>query len=112
MNNAQLAIEEIKIEIESPIDTKPMLRERSVKLEQIVDAFNKINESNYWKVLQTEVFSGVLNSLQSRLNKERDAEERVRLQGQIAWAEKYCDLTKLSTVYQKELQNLTKQINA
>lgn len=111
MNNALLAIENVSLEIESPMDTSPILRDKIVNLTSIIEAFDKINESSYWKVLKNEVFDGVLASLQSRLNREKNDDERIRLQGQIAWAEKYCDLSKLAEIYRKELINITKILN-
>jgi hypothetical protein len=110
MNNARLAVEEINMEIELPVDTTPMLREKALKIEKILEAFEKINGSIYWKVLKEEIFDGVMELLQRRMRNEKDHQELIRLQGQLIWAEKYCDLDKMAEIYRKELINLTNKI--
>ena len=111
MNNSKIAIDNVSLEVESPIDTSPILRQKAVKLEQIIEAFNRISESSYWKVLEEEVFSGVLESLQRRMRNEKDTTELFRLQGQEAWANKFCDFKTLADGYKKELINITNKLN-
>jgi len=110
MNNSQLIVENVDMEIPTPVDTTPILRENAIKLEKIIDAFDKINGSIYWKLLQSEVFDGVLEALQRRMRNEKDPNQLFKLQGQIAWAEKFSNLPKLAEVYRKELTNITKQL--
>lgn len=97
--------------MESPIDTTPFLREKAVRLEAIIEAFDRINESKYWKVLQNEIFDGILEALQRRMRNEKDTTELFRLQGQETWANKFCNFKSLADGYRKELINITKIIN-
>lgn len=111
MNNSKIAIENVSLEMESPIDTTPMLRAQAIELSQIIEAFDNISKSDYWKVLQEKVFDGVLETLQRRIRNEKDTQEMFRLQGQIVWAEKYCNFTKLAEAYRTSLINVNKQIH-
>jgi methionine salvage enolase-phosphatase E1 len=110
MNNSRIAIEDVSLELEEPFDTQPILREQSTELLEIIEALDNITKSAYWKILQEKVWSGILTSLQRRINIEKDTQEIARLQGQIVWAEKYTDLNKLTQVYRTKLQNIKKQI--
>lgn len=112
MNNSKLAIESLLITEETSIDVSPHLRQRQQELAEIIAAFDAIVASSYWKVLQNKVFDGVLEALQKRLDAEKDEKEIFRLQGQIAWARKYADLTKMTQTFKDELQRITKQLNA
>ena len=105
-----LATENVSLEMESPIDTTPLLREKAVKLGKIVEAFDKISESTYWEILKEEIFNGVLESLQRKMRVETEPRELFRLQGQMVWAEKYCNLAKMAEIYRKELVNISNQL--
>lgn len=110
MNNAKLALDANTLDEEEPVDLKPMMRERETELAEIIEALENINSSNYWKLLQDKVFSGVVDALARRIAKEKDPTELYRLQGQIVWAAKYMDLNKLAQVYRNELTNVRKNI--
>lgn len=112
MNNSFLATQNVDMEVSTPVDTIPLLQARAVDLERIIDAFDKISSSMYWKLLQSEIFDGVLEALERRMRNEKDTTQLFKLQGQIVWADKYSDLSKLADVYKRELINVTKQINA
>jgi hypothetical protein len=103
MNNSKIAIDNISIDFEEPLDTKPMLRQKETELLEIIEAIEKIGASAYWKLLQDKVFNGVMEALQNRIRSEKNPTEIYRLQGQIVWAEKYSDLSKLAQAYRNEL---------
>lgn len=88
----------------------PYLRTRQSELVAIIEAIDAVKGSKYWKVLQKNIFDGVLQSLQHRIRNEKDTKELFRLQGQLGWAEKYCDLDKLAKVYRNELEKVTHQL--
>lgn len=111
MNNSKIATENVFLEMEPKIDTGPMLREQATELSQIIEAFENISQSEYWKILQSKVFDGVLESLQRRMRNEKDTKEMFRLQGQIVWAEKYCNFTKLTEAFRTSLSNVNKKLN-
>jgi len=110
MNNSHIA--HMNTFEEPVIDTKPLLREQSTELTEIIEALEAIKGSNYWKLLEEKVFTGVLESLQRKIRSEKDSAEIFRLQGQIVWAEKYCDLNKLSKTYRDMLTNVRKQLQS
>ena len=110
MNNSKLITEYNTLEQEVELDKAPYLRSREQELVEIIDAVSQINASNYWKVLQNKVFNGVLDQLKRRISSETDTTEMFRLQGQIAWAEKYCNLEKMADAYRNELKNIRNQL--
>ncbi len=112
MNNSQIAMENISLELENNVDIKPTLRAKEQDLVEIIEAIEKVSSSSYWKTLKLKVLDGVLSSLQTRIKNEKNPTEIYRLQGQIIWAEKYCDLEKLAQAYQNELLNLRTKLNA
>ena len=105
-------LKNVSLDEESRVDIKPMLRKRETELNGIIEAIEHISRSNYWKVLQNQVFNGILESLQRRMRNEKETIELFRLQGQIGWAEKYTDFNKLGDAYRNELTNIRKQLNA
>ena len=109
MNNSKIAIENTLRE-ETLVDYTPMYRKQATELTEIIEAIEAVSQSNYWKLLQEKVFSGVLESLQHRIRDEKDSKNLFRLQGQIIWAEKYSDFKKMATVYRNQLENIKSKI--
>ena len=90
-------------------DSSVLLRERVEILIEIIEALQNIASSNYWKVLQQNVFNVDLDKAKSRLANEKDTTEIFRLQGEIRWGEKF-DLEKLIKKYRDELTAIRKQL--
>lgn len=109
MNNSQISFENA-LELETQVDNQPRLREQATELTEIIESLDKVTQSNYWKVLQKKIFDGILSNLYSRIKNEKDTTEIFRLQGQIVWAEKFADITKLTDVYRSRLANVKKQL--
>ena len=86
-----------------------LLRERVEILTEVIEALQNIASSNYWKVLQQNVFNVDLDKAKSRLANEKDTTEIFRLQGEIRWGEKF-DLEKLIKKYRDELTAIRKQL--
>lgn len=112
MNIAKIA----SLNLETPVDTSPIIREREGKLVKMIEAIDAISQSKEWTVLKEEVF----DSLVTTLNKQISAEARKenpdtlklnRLAGQLKWAEKYSDLRKLESLFRTELTNIREQLN-
>lgn len=91
-------------------DIKPMLREKLERLIEIVEALQNIAGSNYWSVLQNNIFGVDLERARSLLEKEESATEMYRLQGEIRGRKKF-NLEKLLTEKRAELEKLKNQIN-
>lgn len=111
MNNSKIAIDNVSLELDEPMDTGPLLRQRETELIAIIEALENIQASDYWKLLKDKLFDGVVESLRRRLLKEKDSAEIFRLQGQVVWAEKYSDLSKLTTAFRNELANVKSKLN-
>ena len=90
-------------------DSSVLLRERVEILTEVIEALQSIASSNYWRVLQQNVFNVDLDKAKSRLANEKDTTEIFRLQGEIRWGEKF-DLEKLTKKYRDELTAIRKQL--
>lgn len=90
-------------------ESSVLLREKVDKTTETIEALQSIASSNFWKVLQKNVFDVDLSKAKSRLAKEKDTTEIFRLQGEIRWGEKF-DLEKLLEKYRNELLGIRKQI--
>lgn len=117
MNNSKLAIESVGINEPERVDTKPFLREREGHLLKIIEAIQGVAQSAEWGTLKTELFDTLINTLENQLKDEGkkenpDTNKLNRLAGQLKWAEKYADLTKLENVYRVELTSVRKQLYA
>lgn len=109
MNNSKM-IENVSLEIDMPIDLKPMMRQRETELVEIIEALEHISGSQYWKVLE-KMFNKDFESLQNRLRNEKNPTEIYRLQGKLAETEKF-NLGKELQAYRLELQNIRNKLNA
>lgn len=107
MNNSLLQLDN-----EPEVDIKPQLRVRERECIQIIEAIRRVAASEYWQLLKEKVFDGVSHSLENRLRNEKNPTEMYRLQGQLAWADKYADLEKMTQAYENELTSLRKKLNA
>ena len=117
MNNSKLAIDSVGIFEEPKVDTKPYLREREGQLLKIIEAIQGVNQSGHWGTLKTELFDTLVDRLENQLKDEGkkenpDSNKLNRLAGQLKWAEKYSDLTKLENVFRVELTSIRKQLHA
>lgn len=115
MNNSKLAIDSIDLSVEKEVDRSPQLIERESRLIRIIEAIQKIGQTQEWSTLKIEVFDGIVNILEKEIKDEAKKEspdtlKLNRLAGQLKWAEKYSDLTKLETVFRQELNGLRKTL--
>lgn len=102
--------------LEPSFDSRPALRQRQMDVAKIIESLQKILESTEWTMLKTLIFDGMVDSLEKRLKsesekKELDIPEIYRLNGQLTWARRYADLTKLIDVYKLELNSLRNKLN-
>lgn len=111
MNNSKLAIDSVPLELEEPKDNKPALREREQKLVNIIANLRRVSETLEWSSLKQEIFDGLVVTLEKELRNEAkkdapDSGKLNRLAGQLKWAEKFSDLSKLEDVFRVELTNI------
>lgn len=112
MNNSKIANNSIE---EMPVDTTS-LKEREAKLVRIIEALLRVSEAADWYTLKTEIFDGLVETLERRISAEAKKPEVVpselyRLQGQLGWAKKYSNLENLAQVFKVELTNIRTKIN-
>jgi len=120
MNNSKLIEyfpkEEPK-DIEVTVEQRlPKLREREGELVRLIDAIRSLESSKDWSTLKTEVFEGLVDSLERKLMQEAkkrplSIETIYELQGQLTWAKKYANLDSLAQSYMAELTNIRFQLN-
>lgn len=115
MNNSKLAVDFTEITLEEKADITPILRERETKLTKIINAIQGIANTDEWSTLKTEVFDGLARTLGNDIQREarKDSPDTLklnRLAGQLKWAEKFSDLSKLENVFRTELTNIKKQL--
>lgn len=112
MNNSLLAIEP---EEKAP-DLSPRLREEEAKTLRIVEAIKAVQETAAWGTLKEELFDSLVNVLERELKTEArkdnaDTGKLGRISGQLEWAEKFADLSKLSNRYMQQLSNIRLKLN-
>lgn len=116
MNNSKLAIDSISLQEEEPkYDRLPELRQREEALLNIIDSLKKVQTTPEWSSLKTQIFDGLVVTLEKELRTEAkkenpDSSKLNRLAGQLKWAEKYSDLRKLEDVFRVELTNLRQML--
>lgn len=115
MNNSKLAIDNVSLTVEDKVDRTSNLREQESELIIILDALDKVQKSKEWSSLKEKVFDKLPVTLAKELQEEArkdspDALKLNRLAGQLKWAEKYSDLSKLGQFYRLQLTNIRKQL--
>lgn len=115
MNNSKIVLDNISLKIEENGDTSDNLKVREAELVRIIEAIERINQSEDWSTLKVLVFSGVEASLEKRLRLESEKSELNpaeihKIQGQLAWARKFADISKLGEAFRTELFNIRKLI--
>lgn len=113
MNNSLLKIENVPLTMDSTVDRSEMLKEREGKLLRIIEALRSVQGTKSWGVLQELVFDGLTDTLTKEINTEArqdnpDSLKLSRLAGQLKWAEKFSDLSKLENVFRIDLTNIRK----
>lgn len=110
MNNSKIAIDNVHLDIEQPIDTSPYLRQRESELLEIIEAVDNISKSSYWKTLEQKVFAGLVESFERKIRTESDVHKVAWLQGALNIADKYVDFKKFADAYRLELKKVRQQL--
>lgn len=108
MNNASIRLESVE-----PEDDKKeeILGAREAELVRMIEALQGIRQSKEWSSLKELVFDGLKSNLETRLlaaarEGKPDTHFMSNLSGQLFWAEKFSDLSKLEAQYRVELKNV------
>ena len=80
---------------------------------EIIKSLQGVQRTKEWSSLKTELFDGLVLTLEKELREEAkkenpDSLKLSRIAGQLKWAEKYADLGKLESAFRIELTNLKK----
>lgn len=110
-------LSQVQVELEQPkeIDVQPKLRAEEARLVRITEALQGIQGSKEWSTLKTEVFDTLVNVLEKDLKTEAEKNDPSpsklnRIAGELKWARKYSDLTKLEATYRIELLRVRQQL--
>ena len=116
MNNAKIAIDYSALAEEEVVDNAPLLQEREAKLVKLIEAIAAVQGTREWSVLKELLFTSLETSLEKRLLEEArketpDPVKIAKVNGQLMWANKYADLSKLATSFRLELKNIRLQLH-
>lgn len=97
------------------IDRRPYIRERITELTSNLGAIDGLLENDDWKLLEESVFKPTVEKLEKEMlaeaqKKDMDNVKIYRLQGNIAWAKIYSDLSKFRDKLKVELTALRNQL--
>ena len=116
MNNSKIAQDFADtLTEEHTVDIVPKLKEREAELIKIIEAIQGVMKTADWSTLKSHIFDGVSSRLEKELREEAikdtpDTLKLTKISGQLTWANRYSDLSKLETVYRTELIGLRKKI--
>lgn len=115
MNNSKIAYDDMTLSLETPVIDTEHLREKEAQAVRIIEAIERIKDSEEWSSLKSLIFASLAENLEKKLKFEAEKMELdnptiYRLQGQLLWARKYADLAKLAESYRIELSNIRKQL--
>lgn len=109
-------LSQVQVDLEPEVpDNAPRLNAEEARLLRIIEALQQVQQIKAWSSLKTEVFDNLVNVLDKELKseaKKEDVDPRKlnRLAGEIKWAERFSDLSKLENTYKVQLQNVRKQL--
>lgn len=109
MNNSSAHLE---LELEEPIDRSEQLRAQQTELVKEIEALQGIIGSDYWKLLEKQIFQPKLKLLEEQLRNEDDTTKLLRLQGAVRQARHDFELDKLLSIRQQTLTQIRRQLNA
>lgn len=116
MNNSRLVIDSVPLRLDRQETNVPQLRAREGQLTRVIEAVRKVQSSKEWSSLKTELFDGLTERLVKDLMLEAKKEipdtlKLNRLAGQLRWAERYSDLSKLEQEFMTELTLLKQTLH-
>ena len=116
MNISKLAIEYSALEEPKAVDKTPLLRTREGELVRIIEAARRVVSTEEWGTLKKLIFDKLVENLERNLREEATKDNPsvaalAKINGQLIWARKYADLSKLADVYRLELTNVKKTLH-
>lgn len=113
MNNGKFALDSFTIDKEP--DRTPWLKDREATLVRLIETLRRVAQSQDWSSLKKELFDEVVETLEKQLKSEAEKDKPdvlalAKINGQLVWARKYSDLTKLADIFMVELTSVRKQL--
>lgn len=117
MNNSSIRLEQEPSQSELSEERLLKIGEHEAKTVRVLEAIGKVQETEAWSTLKREVFDKLANSLERDLQEEAkkedpDPKRLNRLAGELKWAGRYADLSKLGESFRLELQRIRTHKNA
>lgn len=89
---------------------------REATLVRLIEAIQRIDASEDWSTLKTEIFDTLSSSLERELKEESKKEnpntnKLNRLSGELKWAERFADFNKYATTLRVELQGIRQRLH-
>lgn len=116
MNNARLVVEAATLRQEVPVDLQERLRQREGELMRLIEVVKEVAMSEQWSSLKKLYLDGITTSLKKELLAEasKDSPDLLKLSkinGQVLWARRYSDLSKLETEFRTELARIKQTLH-
>ena len=97
-------------------ELKVKLRERQSELIRIIEAFKSLEISVEWGILKELVFEKSLKSIERQilneaLSKKIDVDKIYRLQGELAWARQYNNVSHFVETIKNQLEDIKNKLN-
>lgn len=115
MDNSFITMQNITIEMDEPVDNTERLSLREQELVKLIESLQLVIKSPEWKWLEANLWNGVVGSI-LRL-RDNEVEKKPlngpmihSLNGQLAWAKKYANLSHLVDIYRQELEGIRKAL--
>ena len=94
---------------------KVQFEKRYDELVKIIESFERLEKSKEWEILKEYIFSKSLISLEKQLlvaarSNPVDLPKVYVLQGELIWARRYHDISKLIEMYKKQLIDIKSKI--
>lgn len=117
MNNSQVSFDSVPDEEQVREGRAEKLNEREGTILRVIEAIEAVAKTEAWSTLKTEILDRLAISLQKDLlaeakKEDPDPKKLNRLAGELKWAARYSDLSKLSVSFKLELQSIRTQKNA
>lgn len=93
------------------------LRQREGELVTLIEVMNRIEDNSDWLKLKSILLDSVCESIERKIRIESlkiplDIPRIYQLQGELSWARKYSDLSKLVEDYRRELQHVRQKLKS
>lgn len=92
-------------------DVNKLLRERQTELINIIEAFDKLEQSKEWQTIKDLIFNKSLSAIERQIQNEAlapeiDTNKLYKLQGEWVWSKQYADTNRFISTLRKQLEDI------